>query len=75
MLNNDSKNSMIKLTFEYVINEKQTVIPLLKAEVVILSDNNQCYAVTSDLVTVKYELKNNQEKADTKVVLHEIQVI
>ena len=75
MLNDDNKNYLIKLVFEYVINEKQTAIPLLKTDVIVLSGDNECYTVTSGLVTANYELKCNQEEADTKVILHAIQII
>ena len=74
MLNDDNKNPLIKLVFEYVINEKQTVIPLLKTDVIVLSGDNKCYTVTSGLVTANYELKSNQKETDTKVILHAIQI-
>ena len=75
MLNDDSKNSMIKLVFEYVINEKQIPIPLLKTDVIVISGNNECCTVTSGLVTENYELKTNQEETGTKLSLHAIQII
>ena len=65
MLNDNNKNYLIKLVFEHVINEKQTVIPLLKTDVIVLSGDNECYTVTAGLATANYELKSNQEETHT----------
>ena len=50
MLNNDNKTSLIKLIFEYVINEKEAVISLLMTESIVLSDDDESYAVSCDSV-------------------------
>ena len=57
-----------------MINEKQAVIPLLKTDVIVLSGDNECYTVTSGLVTANYELISNQEEADPKFILQAIQI-
>ena len=75
MLNDDNKIFLIKLIFEYVINEKQTVISFVKTNLIVLSDDNECYTVISGLVKANCESKSNQEEADTKVVLHVVQII
>ena len=75
MLNDDNKIFLIKLVFEYVINEKQTVISFVKTNLIVLSDDNECYTVISGLVKANCESKSNQEEADTKVVLHVVQII
>ena len=62
MLNDDNKNSLIKLVLEYVINEKQTAIPLLKTDVIVLSGDNECYTVTAALVTANYEKRVTRKK-------------
>ena len=75
MLNDENKTSLIKLIFDYVIAEKQSVTSMLKTEVIVLSGDDECYTVTSNLVTLNDDLRSNQEEADTKVILHAIQII
>jgi hypothetical protein len=66
MLNGENETSLIKLIFEYLINEKDTVTWLLKTEVIVLSGDDECYTVTSDLVIPNDNSRGNQEEADTK---------
>ena len=75
MLNNDNKASLIKLMFEYVINEKENVISLLMTESIVLSGDDESYTVSCDSVIQNDDLKSNQEEADTKVILHAIHAI
>ena len=74
MLNNDNKTSLIKLIFEYVINEKEAVISLLMTESIVLSGDDESYTVSFH-VTQNDDLKSNQEEADTKVILHAMHAI
>jgi hypothetical protein len=46
-----------------------------KTEVIVLSGEDECYTVTSDLVIPNDDLRGNQEEADTKVILHAIEII
>ena len=75
MLNDDNKNFMIKLVFEYGINEKQTAIPSLKTDVIVLSGDNECYTTASGSVTANYDVKSNQEEANTEAVIYATQII
>ena len=75
MLNNDNKISLIKLIFEYVINEKEAVNSLLMTESIVLSGDDESYTVSYDSVIQNDDLKSNQEEADTKVILHAIHTI
>ena len=61
MLNDENKTSLIKLIFDYVIAEKQSVTSMLKTEVIVLSGDDECYTVTSNLVTLNDDLRSNQE--------------
>ena len=72
LLNDENKTSLIKLIFDYIIHEKLSVTSMLQTEV-ILSDDDECYTVTSDLVILSDDLRSNQEEADTKVILHAMQ--
>ena len=47
---------------------------MLETEVIVLSADDECYTVTSNLVTLNDDLRSNQEEADTKVLLHAIQI-
>ena len=75
LLNDENKTSLIKLIFDYIIHEKLSVTSMLKTEVIILSGDDECYTVTSDLVILNDNLRSNQEEADTKVILHAMQII
>ena len=75
MLNNDNKTSLVKLIFEYVINEKEAVISLFMTESIVLSGDDESYTVSCDSVTQNDDLKSNQEEADTKVILHAMHAI
>ena len=74
MLNDDNKTALIKLIFDYVINERETVTSLLKTEAIVVSGDDECFTVTSSSVVPNDALKSNQEEADTKVILHAIHV-
>ena len=77
-LNNNNKTSLIKLIFEYVINEKEAVISLLLTESIVsivLSGDDESYTVSCDSVIQNDDLKSNQEEANTKVILHAIHAI
>ena len=75
MLNSDNKTSLIKLIFEYVINEKEAVISFLMTESIVLSGDNESYTVSCDSVIQNDDLKSNQEEADTKIILQAIHAI
>ena len=75
MLNNDNKTSLIKLVFKFIIDEKQRSLCTLDTEKIILSGDDECITVTYDSTEVNVDLKSNQEEADTKVILHAMNVI
>ena len=75
MLNNDNKTSLIKLVFKFIIDEKQRSLCTLDTEKIILSGDDECITVTYDSTEENVDLKSNQEEADTKVILHAINVI
>ena len=68
-MNNDNKNTLIKLIFKYIIDKKLYVLQILQTEMVVLSGDNESYEVTSTIVS-ESQLKSNHEEADTKVVMH-----
>ena len=75
MLNNDNKTSLIKLVFKFIIDEKQRCLCTLDTEKIILSGDDECITVTYDSTEENVNLKSNQEEADTKIVLHAMNVI
>ena len=75
MLNNDNKASLIKLVFKFIIDEKQRSLCTLDTEKIILSGDDECITVTYDSTEENVDLKSNQEEADTKAILHAMNVI
>ena len=75
MLNNDNKTSLIKLVFKFIIDEKQRSLCTLDTEKIILSGDDECITVAYHSTEENVDLKSNQEEADTKVILHAMNVI
>ena len=75
MLNNDNKTSFIELVFKFIIDEKNRSLCTLDTEKIILSGDDECITVTYDSTEENVDLKSNQEEADTKVILHAMNVI
>ena len=73
-MNNKNKTELIKLTFQYIMQNKEEILQILKTQMMILSGDNECFEVTSSSSTSR-NLKSNQEEADTKVILHALQVL
>ena len=42
---------------------------------IVLSGENECYTTASGSVTANYDVKSNQEEANTKVVIYATQII
>jgi len=69
LMNNDNKNSLIKLIFRFIRDNRARVLQMLQTETIILSGDSECYNVTATSVS-ESTLKSNHEEADTKVVMH-----
>ena len=73
MLNNDNKTSLIKLVFKFIISNLS--LCTLDTEKITLSGDDECITVTYDSTEENVDLKSNQEEADTKAILHAMNVV
>ena len=73
--NNDNKNSLITLTFNYIKEHPIRCLNILKCDYVVLSGDSYCEIVTPTNCECCDDLKSDQEEADTKVVLHALNVL
>ena len=46
MMNNENKTELIKLTFQYIMQNKEEILQILKTQMMILSGDNECFEVT-----------------------------
>ena len=75
VLNDDNKTFLIKLVFKFIIDEKQRSLYTLDTEKIVLPGDDECITVTYDSTEENVNSKSNQEEADTKIVLHAMNVI
>ena len=61
--------------FKFIIEEKQRSLSTLDTEKIILSGNDECVTITYDSTEENVGLKSNQEEANTKVILHAMNVV
>ena len=73
--NNDNKNSLITLTFSYIKENPIRCLNILKCNTVVLSGDGYCEIITPRTCDNCDALKSDQEEADTKVVLHALDII
>ena len=75
MVNDENKTLLIKLIFNFIIDQKEQVLRMLKTKMLILSGNDESFTVTVDMIRESQDLKSNQEEADTKVILHTMNIL
>ena len=75
MVNDENKTSLIKLIFNFIIDQKEQVLRMLKTETLILSGDDESFTVTVDMIRENQDLRSNQEEADTKVILHTMNIL
>ena len=75
MVNDENKTSLIKLIFNFIIDQKEQVLRMLKTEMLILSGDDESFTVTVDMIRENQDLRSNQEEADTKVILHTMNIL
>ena len=75
MVNDENKTSLIKLIFNFIIDQKEQVLRMLKMEMLILSGDDESFTVTVDMIRENQDLRSNQEEADTKVILHTMNIL
>ena len=76
ILNNENKTQFIQLIFTFV-KTNQYLVPqdILQTDCVALSGDNDCRLVQLGNVEERYHLTNNQEEADTRVILYSLDVL
>ena len=67
-----TKNRLIDLIFEFIIENQKRCLLLLKTSRIVLSKEDQCLLVSQSDVQEITTLCSNQEEADTKVLLHAV---
>ncbi len=75
MLNADNKTNFINLTFDYIIENKLTVLKLLSAEEIYLSGDTKTVHLSKSKTEPDDNLTSDQEEADTKVILHALEIL
>ena len=76
MLDNKNKTQFIQLIFAFVKTNLCLVLQdIFQTDCVMLSGDNNCCLVQLRNVKESYHLTSNQEEADTKVVLHSMDVL
>lgn len=73
--NNENKSRLINLTFEFIKENPQKCLGLLGCNVITLSSDTYCVTVTANGNVHNDDLKSDQEEADTKVVLHALDIL
>ena len=71
---NENKTELISLILNYIISNKGEMLETLQTQKMVLSSDNESLNVTPSLVS-QSNLQSNQEEADTKVVLHALQIL
>ena len=75
LLNGDNKTRMMELIAEYIETRKAKVFNILHTNKILISLDNKCISISRLSTTVEESLKSNQEEADTKVILHCLQIL
>ena len=75
MVNDENKTLLIKLIFNFILDQKEQVLRMLKTEMLILSGDDESFTITVDMIRENQDLTSNQEEADTKVILHTMNVL
>ena len=76
MLNNEDKIQFIQLIITFVeTNQYLALQDILQTDFVVLSGDNDCCLVQLGNVEGRHHLTSSQEEADTKVILHSLDVL
>ena len=73
--NSENKQKMVSIMFDVMEQDRCKVLDLLRTNKLILAGDNFCKVLTVSTAEDFTTLINNQEEADTKVVLHSHQAI
>ena len=73
--NGENKSSLIELIRDVLIENKEEILGMLKCQEIIFSMDKVWKRITRTLVSLVDALCSNQEKADTKLLLHAKQVL
>ena len=69
-MNNENKNKLIELMFQYLIDNKVKILQILRCSKIFLSSYDYCYCISlSEVIPVSF-LTTPQEEADTKIIRH-----
>ena len=68
--NGDNKTRLTELVREVLSINKTKVLGMLRTKEIFFSTLNDCKRITADSISTEDRLASNQEKADTKVLLH-----
>lgn len=70
MRNGENKTRLIEIISEVLRNNSTEVLEKLHCQMMVISQEDVTYCITTSGVVIKEELSSNQEEADTKVILH-----
>ena len=70
MVNDKNKTSLIKLIFNFIIDQKEQVLRMLKTDMLILFGDDESFTVTADMIRENQDLRSNQEEADKSYSAH-----
>ena len=70
LLNGENKTRMMELITEYIVTFKTKVLNILRCNKIIISLDSKCISLTRVSTSEEETLANNQEEADTKLILH-----
>ena len=75
MQNGDNKTRLIEIISEVIVDNKEKALKMLQTEDIYISKDQQTICVTEQAANEVQELISNQEKADTKLILHPLQAL
>ena len=73
--NPDNKSRIVELIFEYITEDRASVMKIHDVDEINLSAEGQCRQVTIEGVTPNENLQSNQPEADTRVILHAVDAL
>ena len=73
--NPDNKSRIVELIFEYITEDRASVMKIHDVDEINLSAEGQCRQVTIEGVTPNENLHSNQPEADTRVILHAVDAL
>ena len=75
LCNGENKKQLIVIVFDYILQKKIMCLQPLNANIIMLSRDGEGQEITSTLTKRSELLSSNQEKADTKVILHTLRAL